>query len=115
MQDGAAHSEKILGAMSAAAFDCVARVDASCRAVDLAMAVSNARLVVVRHVDEVTPEDHSALATMISEGDFVWGAVVYQEGEPPHSPGLIESFHVSQLDQLVARLVELREASGEAG
>jgi hypothetical protein len=52
---------------------------------------------------------------MISEGDFIWGAVVYEQGEPPLSPGLIESFHVSQLDQLVARLIELREACREAG
>lgn len=115
MRDGAAHSEEIVGAMSAAAFDCVARVGASSRAVDLAMSVASPRLVVVRYVDEVIPEDHTALATMISEGDFIWGAVVYEQGEPPHSPGLIESFHVSQLDQLVARLIELREACGEAG
>lgn len=115
MQDGATHSEKILGAMSAAAFDCVARVDASRRAVDLTMSVSNARLVVVRHVDEVTTKDHTALATMISEGDFIWGAVVYEQGERSPPPDLIETFHVSQLDQLLARLIELREACREAG
>jgi hypothetical protein len=51
---------------------------------------------------------------MISEGDFIYGAVVYEQGEASLSPGLIESFHVSQLDQLVARLIELREACGEA-
>lgn len=115
MEDGVAHSAKIRGTMAAAAFDCVARVEASSRAVDLAISVSNARLVIIRHVDHDTPEDQSALATMISEGDFIWGAVVYEQGGPPHSPGLIESFHVSQLDQLVARLIELREACREAG
>jgi hypothetical protein len=50
---------------------------------------------------------------MISEGDFIYGAVVYEQGEPPHSPGLIESFHVSQLNELAARLIELREACRE--
>lgn len=82
---------------------------------DLAISLGSNRLTIVRCADRVNPGDQTALATMISEGDFIWGAVVYEQGEPPHSPGLIESFHVSQLDQLVARLVELREACGEAG
>lgn len=94
---------------------CVAAVNESPRAKDYAVVLAGARLVVVRQVDEVKPEDQTALATMISEGDIIYGAVVYGQGEPPHSPGLIESFHVSQLDQLVARLIELREACGEAG
>ncbi|MBY0566535.1 MAG: hypothetical protein K2P70_04455 [Hyphomonadaceae bacterium] len=52
---------------------------------------------------------------MISEGDFIWGAVVYEQGEPPYALGLIESLHVSELDQLVDRLTELREACRDAG
>lgn len=82
---------------------------------DLAISLGSNRLAIVRCVDRATPGDHTALATMISAGDFIWGAVVHEQGEPPLSPGLIESFHVSQLDQLVARLIELREACGEAG
>lgn len=115
MQDGAAHSEKLRGALAPAAFDCVARVEASDHAVDFAISVSKARLVVIRCVGQAANRDPFDLATMISEGDFIWGAVVYEQGEPSHSPGLIESFHVSQLDQLVARLIELREACREAG
>lgn len=103
------------GAIAAANFHCVAEARESDRALDLAVLVSTARLCVVRCVDQVAHSDHTALATMISEGDFVWGAVVYNQGEAPSSPGLVESFHVSQLDQLVARLNELREACGEAG
>jgi hypothetical protein len=89
----------------------VARVPDSERVTDLALALSATRLAVIRCVDQTTPADHTALATMISQGDFVWGAVVYSQGEAPASLGSIECFHVSQLDQLVARLNELREAS----
>lgn len=98
-------------ALCAARLKPIARVTDSKGATDLALALSLARLAIVRYVAEATPEDHTALETMLSEGPFIWGAVVYDQGEAPQSPGLIESFHVSQLDQLVARLVELREAS----
>lgn len=81
---------------------------------DLAISLGSSRLTIVRCVDRVNPGDHTALATMISEGDFIYGALVYERGETPHSSGLIETFHISQLDQLVARLIELREACGEA-
>jgi len=84
-------------------------------AIDVACVAPPGLPLVVRCVEQATQKDHTALATMISEGDFIWGAVIYEEGEPSHSPGLIESFHVSQLDQLVARLIELREACREAG
>lgn len=95
--------------------NCVAAVCESPRVTDYAVSLSATRLAVVRRVDRPTTEDHTAIATMISEGDFIWGAVVYDQDEAPGSPGLIESFHVTQLDQLVARLIELREACGEAG
>ncbi|MEQ1810975.1 MAG: hypothetical protein ABL889_13670 [Terricaulis sp.] len=100
-----------LATLAAASLRPVARVIASDRATDLAFSLSPTRVAVIRCVEHVTPEHHTALATMLSEGPFIWGAVVYDQGEAPQSPGLIESFHVSQLDQLVARLVELREAS----
>lgn len=84
-------------------------------AFDIACLAPGELAAVIRCVDQFRPKDAFAIATMISEGDFIWGAVVYEQGEPPNSPGLIESFHVSQLDQLVARLIELREACGEVG
>ena len=90
----------------------LARVPDTARATDLAVALDTNRLAVVRCVDLATLEDHTALATMLSEGPFVWAALVCEHGDAPPSPGLIESFHVSELDRLVARLVELRGASG---
>jgi hypothetical protein len=56
------------------------------------------------------PEDHTALATMLTEGDFVWAGLVYGEREGSDTVGLVETFHVSELDRLVSRLLELREA-----
>ena len=50
-----------------------------------------------------------------AEGDFIWAGLVYAERAGSKTVGLIETFHISQLDQLVARLIELREACGEAG
>ncbi len=112
MQVSAAnHSEIARCALAVASLRCVAQVHDSDRATDLAIALSASCLAVIRCVERTAPEDHTALETMLSEGPFIWGAVVYDQGEAPQSPGLIESFHVSQLDQLVARLVELREAS----
>jgi len=106
---------KLEARLAAAALRVVVRVSESRCAKDLAIALSPTRLAILRCVEGESPSDHTALATMISGGDFIWGAVVYEQGESPHSLGLIESFHISQLDQLVARLVELREACGEAG
>jgi hypothetical protein len=102
-------------ALGAVRLKVIARVNDSERATDLALALSPARLAIIRCVPQPSPRDHTALATMISEGPFIWGAVVYEQGKARQSPGLIESFQVSQLDRLVARLVELREALGEAG
>ncbi|WP_135212796.1 hypothetical protein [Vitreimonas flagellata] len=104
--------ETAFGAMG---LNVIARVSDSEQTTDLAIALNTPRLAVIRCVERAAPKDQTALATMVSEGDFIWGAVVYEQGEPPNSPGLIESFHVSQLDQLVARLIELREACREAG
>lgn len=110
-----ARIETVATSLQGDGFQILARVPDTGRATDLAIALGARRLSVVRYVERAAPEDHTALATMIAEGDFIWGAVVYEQGEPPHSPGLIESFHVGQLDQLVARLIELREACREAG
>lgn len=82
---------------------------------DLAISVRPKRTVVVRCVERATARDHTALATMISQGDFIWGAIVYSESAWPDPLGLIEIFHVDELDRLVSRLVELRGVFDEAG
>lgn len=82
---------------------------------DLAIALSATRLAVIRCVERASPEDHTALATMLTEGDFVWAGLVYGEREGSETVGLVETFHVSELDRLVSRLLELREVFGEAG
>ncbi len=104
-----------LAALEKASIRPVARVLVSDRATDLALSLSPNRLAVVRCVERAAPEDHTALATMLTEGDFVWAGLVYGEREGSESVGLVETFHVSELDRLVSRLLELREAFGEAG
>jgi len=52
---------------------------------------------------------------MMTEGDFVWAGLVYGEREGSETVGLIETFHVGELDRLVSRLLELREVFGEPG
>lgn len=116
MQVAAAnHSEIARCALAVASLRCVAEVHDSDRATDLAIALSPNRLVVVRCVDEAFPKDHSALATMLTEGDFVWAGLVYGEREGSETVGLVETFHVSELERLVSRLLDLREACHEAG
>jgi hypothetical protein len=107
---GDLHSE-----LAAHDMNCVAAVNESSRATDHAVALSAARLAVVRRVDRATTEDHTALATMLVEGDFVWAGLVYGERERSEAVGLIETFHISELDRLVSRLLELREVFSEAG
>ena len=109
------HSEIARCALAVASLRCVAEVHDSDRAIDLAIALSPNRLVVVRCVDEAFPKDHSALATMLTEGDFVWAGLVYGEREGSKTIGLVETFHVSELDRLVERLLELGEVFGETG
>ncbi len=93
----------------------LARVYESEHATDFAIALSPKRLAVIRCVESATEEHHTALATMLTEGDFVWAGLVYGERDGVETAGLVETFHVSELDSLVARLQELREAFGEAG
>lgn len=93
----------------------VARVAERDTTTDLAIALSPARLAVVRCVEHAATADHTALATMLTEGDFVWAGLVYGEREGSEIVGLVETFHVSELDRLVSRLLELRGAFSEAG
>jgi hypothetical protein len=71
--------------------------------------------IAIRCVARTCAHDHTALATMMAEGDFVWAGLVYGEREGSETVGLIETFHVSELDRLVSRLLELREVFGEPG
>lgn len=93
----------------------VARVSESESSIDLAVALPAASLAAVRCVERVSAEDHAALATMVTEGDFVWAGLVYGEREGSETVGLVETFHVSELERLVSRLLDLREACHEAG
>lgn len=87
----------------------VARVTESTNATDLALALSSARLAVVRCVEQATPEDHTALATMVDERDFVWAGLVYRGQLPAGAPGYVEAFHLSELPRLIDRLEQLRD------
>ena len=107
--------EMMARTLRSSGFRILARVPATNHATDLAVALNSTRLAVVRCTAHAGPADHSALTTMISQGDFIWGAIVYSESALPDPLGLIESFHIDQLDELVARLTELREALREAG
>lgn len=100
-------------AINSGALIVCARVRTSDRATDLAIALSPTRLAVVRCVDQAKPEDHTALATMMAEGDFVWAGLVYGAREGAAAVGFVESFHLSELEQLAARLSALREAFDE--
>jgi hypothetical protein len=101
--------------LATGSIDLVARVVDSDRATELALSLSLTRLAVIRCVERASAEDHTALATMMAEGDFVWAGLVYGEREGSETVGLIETFHVSELDRLVSRLLELREVFSEPG
>ncbi|MBI3438506.1 MAG: hypothetical protein HY054_07635 [Proteobacteria bacterium] len=92
----------------------VARV-AEHNTTDLALALFPAQLAVIRCVNRASTSDHSDIATMVTDGDFAWAGLVYGEREGSETVGLVETFHVSELDRLAARLLELREVFGEAG
>lgn len=93
----------------------VARVAERDTTSDLAIALLPSLPAVIRCVERAFPEDHTALATMLAEGDFVWAGLVFGEREGSETVGLVETFHVSELDRLVSRLLDLREVFGEAG
>lgn len=80
---------------------------------DFAISLGSKRAGLIRYVDQAKPEDHTALATMMAEGDFVWAGLVYGAREGSAAVGLVESFHLSELEQLAARLSALREAFDE--
>lgn len=82
---------------------------------DIAIDLAKSRLVVVRVAPTTLTADYTALATMLRERTFVWAGLVYETLDHPGGVGGVESFHVSELDRLVARLLELQEVYREAG
>jgi hypothetical protein len=104
-------------ALAEAGLRTIARVNDSGRAIDLAIAVSpfTAHLAVVRCVRKASHQDHVALTTMLAQRDFIWAGLAHGDGRELSPKGLIETFCLSELDRLVARLLELREAVGETG
>lgn len=87
---------------------CVATVKESPRATDFAVALSRTCLVVVRQVERATREDHLTLATMISQGDFVWAGLVYSDQAGTDWPGGVETFHLSDISRLIERLQQFK-------
>lgn len=83
----------------------IASVRESPSATDLAVTNGNAQ-VVVRCVELPSKPDHSALKTMIAEGDFTRAFIVYTAEDQPHLPGEIESYPLSRIDELAALLAK---------
>ena len=94
---------------SDAGFDLIAKVRDGQRAIDVAIMGSGKRLYVIRCVGRSSPEDHAALETMVLQGPFLWGGLVYRDGGPSTDRTGVESFHETELHQLIARLQELQE------
>ena len=106
-----AHVQRTRGAVAAANLQCVAQVHESDRATDLAIALRPDCLAVVRCVEQAVPEDHAALATMKTEGDFVWAGLLHSSKLRADWPGRIEAFHLSELPRLIKRLRELQRVA----
>lgn len=102
-------TEICAGALDGAGIGVIAQVlEANC-ATDIAATLTTGRLAVIRCVTRASATDHAALATMLTDGDFAWAGIIFSEWEGSEPVGLIEAFHVSELDRLVARLTKLRE------
>jgi hypothetical protein len=82
----------------------VARVCETGIAHDLAFSLSGGRFAVVRCVDRASVSDYATLKAMVAEGDFIWAGLLYGDhnGSGPESP--IESFHLTEIEKLTARL-----------
>ena len=93
----------------------VARIAVDDRSTDLAIELEGGALGVLRCTSANSTTNYTALATMLREGTFVWAGLVCETLDHPCGVGGVESFHVSELDRLVARLLELQEVYREAG
>lgn len=107
-QDAAIHTAKTRLAMTAAAFECVAQIQDSDRVTDLATALSPGRLAIIRCSDHATGLDHTTLENMLADGDFAWAGMIYSSHLGADWQGRVEAFHISELPQMIGRLIELR-------
>ena len=89
-------------------FTPLASVLESARATDLALRSPTASVCVVRCVEQVSEDDHIALATMLAQGDFTRAAIVYTDEDQPHLTGEIEAYPLSRIDELAASLARER-------
>lgn len=105
------HATLVNHCLTNAGLRCIAYVEDSDRAIDLAIALSGEKLAVVRCVLSPEPADHAAVATMIAEGDFVYGAIAHQLALAAPSPFTLEMFNTPNLDGLIARLREFGAAN----
>lgn len=96
-------------ALKSADLSCIGTVRED-RAFDVAAMLPATRPIVMRCVGRPRPKDYSALETMMSEGPFVWSAVIFRNGDFSNEHNAVECFHENDFDRLVARLRELRDA-----
>lgn len=104
--DLAFNTQRIERPLKAAGFAVIGRVQDSKRAYDLALLDGAGRTIVVRCTTEPQPADHIALKTMLAEGDFTRAFIVYTAEDQPHLSGEIESYPLSRIDELAARLAK---------
>jgi hypothetical protein len=60
--------------------------------------------IAIRLADAPTESDHLALKTMLAEGDFDRAVLVYCDDAGPLVSGEIESWPLSRIDELAAKL-----------
>lgn len=86
----------------------IACVQESPGVTDLAVAVGQAHMYVLRCVQAGCEDDYRALKTMLAQGDFTRAAIVYSAEDQPHLSGEIESYPLSRIDELAASLARER-------
>jgi hypothetical protein len=84
------------------------KVQASDRAIDLALVSDGGRNTVVRCVNDPRTSDRAALKTMLAQGDFTRAALVYTAEDQPHLSDEIETYPLSRIDELAASLAKER-------
>ena len=94
---------KVVGTLNESGLIVLARVpDEACT--DLAIELSPDRLAVIRCVESASEVDYHALETMLTQGDFTRAFIVYTAEDQPHPTGEVESYPLSRIDELAARL-----------
>ena len=82
----------------------VARVWDARRALDIAIRCVNCSVANIRCVWRATAQDYRALRTITSEGDFDRAILVYSDKESLVLSDEIETWHIDDIEHLVARL-----------